>query len=816
VRTSEQSQTFKAAVQQFQSLSLEERTNGQMHAYLRGIGFAKDEDIEAAIKEIEAFVQNEEQALEDLFAEPAAEQPTPTTLDGVGTSGASVTPQSGSQPVPQTNPVANGLIWPDANGEFPTPFDGALWMASFGIPQTPLRPGTKDAFLPNFPALATTDPATIRKWAADYPGCNFGSVSIEGRTFSFEVDSTDVNERFTNQGGTFTSKLIIQSSPNKGHRYYLSVDGLANIQQAFSKHGDFSLRVKNQYCVSPGSMHPATKQQYRVFFHDLANGLTPPKEQEIAFWNSERLDPKELKKEIPRDLKTGLVSHGHIHGFMLSEAGKLRHLGYDLDIIEPALLQTVHKNCQPPIADDLVRKMAHSICKYKAGTPMDVILNQLADLSDEEEETFEEEKRKVYPECPIFPGVLTDLAKAIYPSLPLEFKMWGLITRWGLMRSGIDKLVFEEHIQPRFFTLFVCVPNTGKTGAINESRNEMDGLAVRVESEYARLNNIKPTPRICAAVSNVASVDSGQWLATEFCEVAKKARGDFANNVCLDQGAKILIDADELKDVFDKGRSTTNRSATIFSEMLKLHSGNRTGNNTVKKGKQSTDNAHLALVVGTTIANYPNLWVGIGSDADGLGSRVNLITTNNPPVPPAPLRTDVVEQAKAIARLVRLAMLPGQTVAVSEEAGRMLDDWWRSIDNAKKSAIRILELIKQLLIVLAVTNAPEDHKGTTLTVGPDLMAPAIEYGKYEIAIREELNPGDSYSHVQSMENAIIKWFQENSSRSEPKTRNDARRGIHPQRKPGGLGTFKMAWDNCANTGVLKLRLKSQRAGLYSL
>jgi len=289
-----------------------------------------------------------------------------------------------------------------------------------------------------------------------------------------------------------------------------------------------------------------------------------------------------------------------------------------------------------------------------------------------------------------------------------------------------------------------------------------------------------------------------------------------ASNKCLDLGAKILIDADELKDVFDKGRSTTNRSTTIFSELLKLHSGNRTGNNTKKTGKQSTDDAHLATVVGTTIANYPNLWVGTGSGADGLRSRFNLITANSPPIPPAPLRTDAVEQGKAIARPVKLAMLPGQTVTISPEAARMLDDWWNSIDNTKESATRILELIKQVLIVLAVVNAPEDHEGRTLTVGTDLMTPAIEYGKYEIAIREEFNPGDSFSHIQTMENAIIKWFQENGSRAEPMTRNDARRGIHPQRCPGGLGTFKVAWDNCVNTGVLKLRSNSQRAGLYSL
>jgi hypothetical protein len=572
-----------------------------------------------------------------------------------------------------------------------------------------------------------------------------------------------------------------------------------------------------QYCVSPGSIHPTTQRQYRVVFHDLANGLTAPTESEIAFWNSERANADDFKKEVPRDTKTGLVPHGYIHGFMLREAGKLRAMGYDLDIIEPALLQTVYRNCQPPIDDNRVRQMARSICKYAAGTPADVILNQIADLNEEEEETFQEEKRKVYPECPIFPGALTDLARAIYPSLPLEFKMWGLMTRWGLMRSGIDKLAYEEHIQPRPYTIFVCIPNIGKTASINESRKSVDAIVKRVAMEYDRLNNTRPTPRVCGTVTNLASVDSGQFLAKEFYEIAKQAQSAYLKDDCTDTNAKLLIDADELKDVFDKGRSTQNRSSTIFTELLKLHSGNRTGNSTKKDGKRNVENAHLAMVVGTTIANYPNLWVGTGSGADGLRSRFNLITTNNPPAPPSPLKTDFVEEEKALARLTKLAMLPGQTVSISEEAAEMLGGWWSTVDKAKDSSIRILEFIKQALIILAVTNAPEDHEGTTLTVGTDLMASAIEYGKYEIAIREEFNPGDSFSNIQSMENAIIKWFQKNGcKRSEPRSRNDARRGVTAHKLPGGLGAFRAAWDNCVNTGMLKLRAKTQRASLYSL
>src|SRR5260370_10902999 len=106
----------------------------------------------------------------------------------------------------QTEPEAE-VAQPDQGGEFATPVDGALWMAAtYGIPQTPLK--AKRTFLLDWPAKATTDQLQIRTWAAEYPGCNFGSVAVAGKHFVFEADSLAVRERFKAQGHDFTAKLI--------------------------------------------------------------------------------------------------------------------------------------------------------------------------------------------------------------------------------------------------------------------------------------------------------------------------------------------------------------------------------------------------------------------------------------------------------------------------------------------------------------------------------------------------------------------------------------------------------------------------------
>ena len=170
----------------------------------------------------------------------------------------------------QTNAPAQ-LVGPDSNGEFSSPLDGALWMAGmYQIPQIPLN--GKAPFFPEWPTKASTDPTQLRAWSDQYHG-NFGSLAVPGKHFIFETDSPAVRERFKAQGHDFTAKLIIESRQGE-HRYYLSAPGVENVAQHAVEHGDFSIRANAEQCVSPGSVHPVTGQQYRVRFQrstDCAN-----------------------------------------------------------------------------------------------------------------------------------------------------------------------------------------------------------------------------------------------------------------------------------------------------------------------------------------------------------------------------------------------------------------------------------------------------------------------------------------------------------------------------------------------------------------
>jgi hypothetical protein len=431
---------------------------------------------------------------------------------------------------------------------------------------------------------------------------------------------------------------------------------------------------------------------------------------------------------------------------------------------------------------------------------------------DKEEAQSAREEKEVeerFPDCPVLPGVLSDLAHALYPSLPFEFKQAALFTHWGLLRSGVDTFGIERHIQPRFYTVLVALPNRGKTASINEARNAMAIIQGMTKSL------VDGKPLLCRAPELVTSADSGQFIADQFFQLMKESKQDYDKGACLDLAAKMLLDPDELSDVFEKARTSQGRVSTLFIELLKLHSGNRTGSGTKTSGKMKVENAHLAILAGTTTRKYPMLWTGTGGGADGLRSRFISITTNNPPVPPQPLPSNVAAVQKAYTRLSHLAQMPGQNVQLSTEAGALLQQWWYSFDNGKDSATRVLEFVKQLLIVLAVTNAPENHQSTTLIVGPELVESAIKFGDYVMAVREKLNPGDAWTHVQAMENSIIQWSKQFTSKSNPGSMRDCRRIIHPERLPGGLGTFKLAWKNCVDTEMLKFVRQDGKSLKYS-
>jgi len=66
-----------------------------------------------------------------------------------------------------------------------------------------------------------------------------------------------------------------------------------------------------------------------------------------------------------RAVISGAIPEGHRNDTLMSLAGTMRRRGMGAEEIEAALLVTNNKRCDPPLAEDEVRKIAFSVCRYK-------------------------------------------------------------------------------------------------------------------------------------------------------------------------------------------------------------------------------------------------------------------------------------------------------------------------------------------------------------------------------------------------------------------------------------------------------------------
>ena len=84
------------------------------------------------------------------------------------------------------------------------------------------------------------------------------------------------------------------------------------------------------------------------------------------------LDPANDPQQSPAGAAfdgSGTISEGGRNAALMSFAGTLRRLGGTYDTIKPSLHASNQAMCDPPLSDAEVEAIAHSVCRYLAGTP---------------------------------------------------------------------------------------------------------------------------------------------------------------------------------------------------------------------------------------------------------------------------------------------------------------------------------------------------------------------------------------------------------------------------------------------------------------
>ncbi|MFZ0884651.1 MAG: bifunctional DNA primase/polymerase [Candidatus Acidiferrales bacterium] len=360
---------------------------------------------------------------------------------------------------PATTPAPLTAVDP----RFATPLAGALTLAAMGIPQIPVKRGEKKAFLDGWQNLATTDASQIEAWAKQY-NCNFGSVAKAeiGAVWFFELDLKSEVQRIKDEtGNDLPETMLVRSRPGRGHFYFrqnAASIAMGNITQPQVKNASFSVRVKNEYVVTPGSVHKETGKPYELF-RDVPIIEAP--EWFLNWIQEQRVPMEQVTGE--RD-ENSLIPHGKIHGYLVREAGFLRNRGFSLESLENALVDWAHDNCAPPLDEEKIRQVARSTKNWKQGDPRPDLLfgGELTQKAgavqttgiqqvQEPEIVDRAEIKNVDTPIPPFPkhvmrGFYKDVADVICKnnSIPPQFVRLGVKIILGLRAKGI---VFSKSVK---------------------------------------------------------------------------------------------------------------------------------------------------------------------------------------------------------------------------------------------------------------------------------------------------------------------------------------------------------------------------------
>lgn len=251
-------------------------------------------------------------------------------------------------------------------------YDIAKPMALRGEPQIRIRPGVKAALDKNWPDMATTDLAVLQQLSHAFPECNSASVAkgVLGGSWYLEIDDPTIQDKIENETGhDIPRTFMVQSSIGKYHYYWKQTpESIAMGSITQSDTTPWSVRVHNEYVLSPGSIHPVTGRPYQIF--DDAAIVPAPR------WLIDWLDANRpsLKARVSTDGEPFIVREGGRDNFLASSAGHFRNQGMTASDILPHLRLVNESTCVPPLPESDLVRIANSIGTRAISTTTQILV----------------------------------------------------------------------------------------------------------------------------------------------------------------------------------------------------------------------------------------------------------------------------------------------------------------------------------------------------------------------------------------------------------------------------------------------------------
>jgi hypothetical protein len=250
--------------------------------------------------------------------------------------------------------------------------DRAQILINLGIPVIPLPPGKKGAVLPEWPKKATTDLGQVLKWDAENDQYNCAAVfkAVPGGFWALEVDGPKILDKCKAETGEWVpSTFAVRSRPGRGHFYFKHTKASIAMGNIPQDEGDgFSVRADNQYCVSPGSIHPHTGQPYEIV-HNVTPIEAP---DDFVAWLAKQKKVKTIAQKADGWMDQPIL-FGTRDNTLTKIGGVLRNRGFDEESIYAVLSIKNERQCKDkagnpdPMSDVDIRRISHSVARYKPG-----------------------------------------------------------------------------------------------------------------------------------------------------------------------------------------------------------------------------------------------------------------------------------------------------------------------------------------------------------------------------------------------------------------------------------------------------------------
>jgi hypothetical protein len=253
------------------------------------------------------------------------------------------------------------------------------------IPLFPKDKGVHTRLVPSPLTMKSNNPAQIRAWGQLEPFANVGVYAEQhegGLLFLDKDGAVNLREKYERETGKpFPKTLLVRSSSAgngiaKGHWYFYQTPRTLALPKNIGEEltgGLFSLRVKNQYVASIGSIHPTTGLPYTI----VEDYPVIPMPDDLLDWLLKKTQKSSAgavneKPPVNAEVDGPPIPHGSHDNTLRDIARKLRGVeGLDEEELYERLVAICEKRCVNYGADylDMCRKHARNTAAKFAPNP---------------------------------------------------------------------------------------------------------------------------------------------------------------------------------------------------------------------------------------------------------------------------------------------------------------------------------------------------------------------------------------------------------------------------------------------------------------